>query len=217
MNRDILCSAAKEFGLALDVEALIKYEAFMRELVRWNRSINLTAITGEEQIIIKHFIDSLSIAPHVVNGGEVLDVGSGAGLPGLALAIARNDLKLTSIDAVDKKVRFQRHICRTLPVCNAEVLHGRIEDIDHQYEGRFDMVVSRAFCDIGRLVPICGRFISHGGRMLVMHGGKPVQISADIEMLIASNEMSYEKTIQYQLPKGMGERHIVVLKRNPLN
>ena len=214
MNTELLLEGARGFGLELDAVALARFEQFMAELHRWNRSINLTAITKPAEIIIKHFVDSLSIAPLLRTGERLLDIGSGAGLPGLAIAVVRPDLTLTSIDAVDKKVRFQRHICRLLGLHQVEVLHGRVEQLATQRGAQYDLVVSRAFCDVDRFVRLAYPLVRCGGRLVAMVAGDEDDANQGAGVVGDRSGLQHLETIHYRLPQGAGERNLVVFMRN---
>lgn len=214
MNSALLREGVGAFGLTLDDRAVERFGLFMDELRRWNRAINLTAITKPDQIVIKHFVDSLSVVPQLGQGEHVLDVGSGAGLPGLAVAIVRDDLAITSLDAVDKKVRFQRHVSRLLGLGRVTVQHGRVEQVAVQHPGGYDTVVSRAFRDVDRFIVLAHQLVRPGGQLIAMLAGGVPQLSAKTEELCADLGMRHHKTEHYRLPRDMGERNLVIFQRN---
>jgi len=216
MNSSLLRDGVGVFGLTLDDRAVERFGLFMDELRRWNRSVNLTAITKPNQIIVKHFIDSISILPQLEQGERILDVGSGAGLPGLAVAIVRDDLEITSLDAVDKKVRFQRHICRLLRLGLVTVQHGRVEQVAAQQPAHYDVVVSRAFRDVDRFIVLAHQLVRPGGRLIAMLAGGATQLSAKTEELCDQIGLRCYKMEQYRLPQDMGERNLVIFQRNHL-
>ncbi len=145
-------------GIELDSLQLDRFEAYYREIVDWNRRINLTSVTEYEQVQTRHFLDSLAVSavipPETLQGGSLLDVGSGAGLPGMPLAIAHAGLNVALLDATKKKTTFLSHLIGILELDNVEVLTGRAETLAHEPElrERFDIVASRA---VGRL-PVQG-------------------------------------------------------------
>lgn len=209
MSRELLREGAKSFGLALSERMLEQLELYRAELKRWNRAFNLTALKNDEQIIIKHFIDSFSIVPLLGRDEQVLDVGSGAGLPGLVVAILRDDLTITSLDAVDKKVRFQRHICRLLGLRRVTPLHGRVE----QHSGCYHVVTSRAFRDLNRFVQLTRGLVRPGGRLIAMVAGDGTEPSAAVTTLEEQYGLRHRETRPYRLPRGMGERCLVILEQ----
>lgn len=215
MNRSLLQQGAQQLGVVLDAAMIDRFELFMVELQRWNRSINLTAITQSDEIVVKHFVDSLSIVPLLEENERLLDIGSGAGLPGLAVAVVRSDLQITSVDAVEKKTRFQRHLCRLLGLEQVEVLHERVERLAEQRAGQYDVVTSRAFRDIERFVALAWPLVRSGGRLVVMVAGPEDALQKGALAEICQRyQMRLLEIGHYGLPRGAGERNIVVLQRN---
>ncbi len=113
-NKDLLIEGTKAFGIHLDERAIESFEIYLKELLKWNQKINLTAIRSEKGIVLKHFLDSLSICPYLPKQASILDIGSGAGFPGIPLKMVRPSLKITLIDSVRKKIDFQKHLIRSL-------------------------------------------------------------------------------------------------------
>ena len=214
MNAKLLREGGRRFGLELDDGALERFRRYMAELQRWNRSINLTAITQPDEIVCKHFIDSLSIVKLIGAGEHLLDVGSGAGLPGLAVAILRPDIALDSLDAVDKKVRFQRHICRLLGLDQVTVRHGRIEQLSEQNPGHYDVVTSRGFRDLARFIALACPLVRPGGRLVAMVSGAVDETTDDVLQICEQHQLKHHHTEQYSLPKDLGERKLAVFIRN---
>lgn len=207
---ELLIEGAKYFGLEPDKVAVDRFALYMHELQRWGKAINLTAIKKPDEIIIKHFVDSMSIVPLLKTGEKILDVGSGAGMPGLVIAILRDDLHVTSIDAVDKKARFQRHIARLLGLANVEVLHGRVEQLAEDVGADFDCVTSRAFSDLTRFAQLAGGLVRVGGRLIAMTAGRFDRASAQS---LASQGLEHQQTNRYKLPLEMGNRNLEVFLR----
>ena len=168
---DLLLSLA-ELGLEVAPEAVVTLERLADELQRWNRRRNLTAITGREEILEKHLLDSLTLLPHIKSPSRLLDIGSGAGFPALPLKIARPDLEVVSVDAVGKKIDFQRHIARVFGLDGFTALHERIESlVDHaDYCQGFETVTARALCSLDELQAMAKPFLAPGGRLLAMKG-----------------------------------------------
>ena len=113
-NRNLLVEGVKAFGIDLDEKKVGAFDLYLRELLKWNQKINLTAIRSEKGIVVKHFLDSLSAYPYLSKPSSLLDIGSGAGFPGIPLKMVEPFLEVTLIDSVRKKVDFQKHIIRTL-------------------------------------------------------------------------------------------------------
>jgi 16S rRNA (guanine527-N7)-methyltransferase len=127
-NRNLLVGGAKAFGIDLVEKSVEAFDLYLRELLKWNEKMNLTAIRSEKGIILKHFLDSLSVFPHLPKISSLLDIGSGAGFPGIPLKMIQPPLEITLIDSVRKKVDFQNHVIRTLGLKGIEAIHGRVQD-----------------------------------------------------------------------------------------
>jgi 16S rRNA (guanine527-N7)-methyltransferase len=169
-NKDLLIEGAKAFGIHLDGKAIEAFEVYLKELLKWNQKINLTAIQTEKGIVLKHFLDSLSVLPYLLKSSSILDIGSGAGFPGIPLKIVQPTLEATLIDSVRKRVDFQRHIIRTLGLKGIEAIHGRVQDrgIVQRFEGRFDITLSRAFSDLRTLLLLSFPLLKKGGSVIAM-------------------------------------------------
>lgn len=175
MNFEQLPVAAKEFGLNLTAEHCAALQRLLDELNDWNQRLNLTAIREPEQQVTKHLLDSLSIHPYL-RGARIADIGTGAGFPGLPLALVNPDKQFVLIDSVNKKLRFVEHAAQAMGLQNVAVLHSRAQDYlskPHQPEPRFDCVVSRAMGSIENFVKWCGHLCTAGGRLLAMKGKYP--------------------------------------------
>ncbi len=216
MNVKLLQEGARSLGVELSGQAVGRLEQYMGELLRWNRSINLTAITQPDEIIAKHFVDSMSIVPLLRPHEHLLDVGSGAGLPGLVVAMLRDDLPITSVDAVDKKVRFQRHICRLLTLDQVEAIHQRVERLAEQRPGQFDLVTSRAFRDPLRFMQLAHPLVRPGGRLVAMVANTGGIEEWNMEQCACDHGFRLLEMRSYELPRQLGARKLVVFVRNPL-
>ena len=160
----ILRAGAQQLGLALSEEQIGQFEAYSRALVEWNERLNLTAITGYEEVQTKHFLDCLAgwpivaaelgLGDRLTRPLHLVDVGTGAGFPGLPLKIAVPRLKVTLMDGTGKKVTFLRHVVEQLGLQNAGVVQGRAEELGHQtaFRGQFDLVTARAVAPLNTLV-----------------------------------------------------------------
>lgn len=168
--RNKLEVGAQQLGLDLPVAVIDKLLAYLELLVKWNKVHNLTAVRDPEEMVTLHLLDSLSVLPHVPTG-RMLDVGSGAGLPGIILAICRPDLQVTTIDAVQKKASFMRQAKAELQIDNLQVLAGRVEQLKPELP--FDIVISRAFSEIALFIKLTKHLIAEEGLWLAMKGQMP--------------------------------------------
>jgi 16S rRNA (guanine527-N7)-methyltransferase len=168
----LLYQHARAYGLDLTPTQQEKFEKYFHLLVEWNERFNLTTITEYTAVQIKHFLDSLSAAPLLmrapVAGKTLIDVGAGAGFPGMALAIAFPELRVTLLEATGKKVRFLDQVARELPVENATAIHGRAEELAHdrKHRARYDCAVARALAPMRTLVEYALPFVRVGGILI---------------------------------------------------
>lgn len=212
MIRRALENGAQESGLEISAESLGAFEIFTSELLKWNRKVNLTAITSANEIAAKHIIDSLFLARLIDDSEKVLDVGSGAGIPAIPLKIVKPGAEVVSVDAVAKKIHFQRHVARLLRMQGFEALHARVEELHNKLAGRFDVVTSRAFTDLGRFAILAAPLLAAGGRLIAMKGpgaGDELGQAADI---LATLGFEISAIYPYNLPFNSGERRLIVLK-----
>ena len=146
-----------------------------RELLDWNTRVNLTAITAPEEVLLRHFLDSLSLLEvYRSERARVLDIGAGAGFPGLPLKIARPQWEVILLEATGKKVNFQRHIIELLGLHNIEAIHGRAEELAHrsEYRASFDLVTARAVAALPALLEYAAPFCRVGGQLLLPKKGE---------------------------------------------
>lgn len=193
---DKIIAGAGELGVDLSSDQASKFSTYYSELLKWNSKINLTAITGEDEAIVRHFLDSLTPLPYLFNCKTFLDLGAGGGFPGLPMKIARPDLEVTLVDSVEKKVKFMSHIIRTLNLEGAEAIHGRAEDSELISKlGTFDCVMSRAFTSVKE-------FLRYAEPYMIPDGSA-------VTLKTPSKELDEELS---KLPTGWGvEKHTVSL------
>jgi 16S rRNA (guanine527-N7)-methyltransferase len=213
-NKDLLMEGAKAFGIHLDKKAIEAFDLYLKELLKWNQKINLTAIRSERGIVLKHFLDSLSLHPHLPEHSPILDMGSGAGFPSIPLKITRPNLEMTLIDSVRKKVDFQRHIIRTLGLKGIEAIHGRVQDkgILQSLGGRFQITLSRAFSDLRTLLILSFPFLGERGWVIAMRGNVERD---EIQLLTETEGARYQlqKTISLVLPFSSFKRTILLFEK----
>jgi 16S rRNA (guanine527-N7)-methyltransferase len=164
---DALQRGAERLGLDLGDEKQRQLLAFIALLEKWNRVFNLTAVKDPVQMVVRHVLDSLAVLPYI-KGMRILDVGSGAGLPGIPLAIAKPELRYTLLDKQRKKVRFMRQAVTELDLGQVEVVESRVEN--YAPASSFDTVIARAFASLADMLTVCGRLCADGGRLLAMKG-----------------------------------------------
>jgi 16S rRNA (guanine527-N7)-methyltransferase len=213
-NKRLFVEGAKTFGIDLDEEKIEAFELYLKELLKWNRKINLTAIRSEKGILLKHFLDSFSVYPFVPEGSFILDIGSGAGFPGIPLKMVQPAVELTLIDSARKKVDFQRHVIRILGLKGVEAIHGRVQDkgILRNLGGRFDLVLSRAFSDLRTLLALSLPFLKGAGTVIAMKGEREDE---EIGLLTGAEGMPYrlQKTVPLILPFSFFKRTILLFEK----
>jgi 16S rRNA (guanine527-N7)-methyltransferase len=202
MNPMTLAAGLAELGIDLPDTARQKLLAFRDLLLKWNKTYNLTALRDPEQAISYHLLDSLAILPHV-GEGPLFDVGSGGGLPGIPLAIARPELAVTLVDAVQKKTTFLQQAAIELGLKNVAVHHARVEEM----RGQYAQISSRAFADLARLVGLTRHLLEPGGRWLAMKGVRP-----DDEIAALPAGVVVEAVVPLTVPGLDAERHLLIMK-----
>lgn len=167
-----LYDGAAALGIALSGEQISQYRSFTETLLLWNKKINLTAITNPVDIAVKHFVDSLAAAEPLAGCQALVDIGAGAGFPGLPLKILFPEMKLTLMDSVRKKVSFLNAAIRSLGLQNARAIHARVENLagKSEYRGVFDAAVSRAFSDMKTFLQMALPLVRTGGRIVALKG-----------------------------------------------
>lgn len=195
-----------ELGLDLPPDARTRLLAFAALLGKWNRVYNLTAIRSPAQAITHHLLDSLSVLPHLGGIRRLADIGSGGGLPGIVLAIARPDLQISSIETVGKKASFQQQAKIELDLTNFTPIHARVEDVVP--EEPYDAVISRAFSEIADFVRLTRHLLGPGGRFLAMKGVYPRD-----ELASLSDDVRIIDTCPLTVPGLDAERHLIILER----
>jgi len=198
-------------GLVLSGENISAIELYVGELKKWNSKVNLTAITADEEIVVKHIIDSLVITAHVHDGENVLDIGSGAGLPAIPLKIVKPKVSVVSVDAVGKKILFQRHVARLLKFNGFEALHARVESMQESSARRFDVITSRAFSQLQQFVGLAAPLLAVGGRMIAMKGPAAIEEMKEAEDLLLNLGFEISAIHSYKLPLNAGERNLIVI------
>jgi len=192
-------------GLQLSARRRDMLLAYLGLLSKWNRAYNLTAIREPAVMVRRQLLDSLSILPWV-DEGPLLDVGTGAGLPGIPLSIARPDLAFSLLDTNGKKTRFVNQVVGELGLANVEVIRGRVEQLKRP--AHYAQISSRAFATLAEMVSLTQHLLAPDGHWLAMKGADPEAEQADLPLEIAA------KTVELQVPGERGRRHLVILSRD---
>jgi 16S rRNA (guanine527-N7)-methyltransferase len=209
--KDLLARGAGELGLSLTAGQFADLDRFAEELKKWNKKINLTAIDDDKGIAVKHLVDSLSLLKVVQGGGRLLDIGSGGGFPCIPVKVAVPELEVVSVDAVVKKISFQKQAARLLKLDHFEAVHVRAETLASTYGNSFDWIVSRAFADIPSFVAMALPLLKSGGRIVAMKGRNAADEVADANEALAELGTAVESVIEFPLPVSGDARAFVVL------
>lgn len=213
MNRDLVSGYAEDMGTALDAMAIDRFELLENRLLRWNEHVNLTAITDPDEIAVKHFADSLSVfrAADFPKNSSVVDVGCGAGFPGLPMLIARPDLDVTFLDSVGKKLGFIKDVLKQSGLVG-QTLHARAEDVAHEseYREQFDFAVSRAVAPLNILAEYAMPLIKAGGTFIAMKGAEDEAELGENAVKVLGGKI--EQVVYLKLPNG-DTRNLVVVKK----
>lgn len=207
---------ATAMNIQISKEKIEKFYEYMVLLLEWNAKINLTAITEPKEIIIKHFIDSIVIADQIVDKSNIIDVGTGAGFPGIPLKIYNDSYKLTLLDSLNKRTIFLKEVIAKLNIKNVEIIHGRAEDYaqDIKYREKFDYAVSRAVASLNILVEYLVPYTKVNGNIIAMKGSNvEEEIKSSKNAFTKLNTIIQEKK-KIILPENSGERYIIIMKKN---
>ena len=204
-----------EIGLEFTEKQLIKFFKYMELLLEWNKKINLTAITEPEEVILKHFIDSLTISKYIEENKTLADVGTGAGFPGIALKIYRNDIKITLVDSLNKRINFLNEVIEKLDLQDIETIHSRIEDFgkNKKYREKYDYVTARAVANLSVLSEYLIPIAKIDGQCICMKGN-----NVEEELNTSKNAIKFlggiiQKVEKFNLPKSDIERNMIILKK----
>ncbi len=203
-------------GLTLPQGCEERLELFLAQLLRWNQKVNLTAITEVQEAREKHLLDSLLLLPLLQGSERLLDVGSGGGFPSIPLKLAAPGLQVLSIDAVQKKIAFQRHVARLLDLQGFAAEHLRVEAVPaHPLAGGgFDVVVSRAFAALEQFAGLALPCLAPAGRIIAMKGAEGARELAQAEGTLGRLGLHCRELREFELPRSGARRSLIVLGRN---
>lgn len=170
--KDLLINGATELHIELNETKADRFMSFMNMLIETNKSLNLTAITEPEDVVTKHFLDSLTACPFIPDGASVIDVGCGAGFPGLPVKIAREDISLTLLDSLNKRLAFIESVLKENNITGTKCVHARAEDgaRDKAHREKYDVALSRAVANMAVLCEYCLPYVKVGGLFLALKG-----------------------------------------------
>ena len=192
-----------------------KFNNYMELLLEWNEKINLTAITEKEDIILKHFKDSLTIEEFIPENAKVIDVGTGAGFPGIPLKIVRKDISLTLLDSLNKRIKFLDEVVNNLELENVETIHSRAEDagMNKKYREQYDIATSRAVANLSTLLEYLMPFVKVGGSVICMKGPNIEEELNKAKHAISELGGEIQEIKNFKLEGTDNERNIIIIKK----
>ena len=200
----LISEGLDELGYENDPLLIEKLEIYLATLKKWNRVYNLTAINEDNEIIVKHFLDSLSVNQYIQNSGRILDVGTGAGFPGLILALFNPEKSFVLVDGVSKKISFLQEMIGKLNLKNVIAVHTKVEQ--YNVAEQFDIIISRAFADIKKMTKQTSHLIKDGGKFIAMKGPDVMSELDDISLPFVHHDIT--------VPFLKGARKIIEIKNS---
>lgn len=214
---EALNAGAVELGLKLTDGQLKQFEKFYTLLIEVNEKFNLTAITDEREVAIKHFLDSLTCKAAVIpnKSFSAVDIGTGAGFPGLPLKIYRPDIKLTLVESLEKRVNFLKEVVEALGLKETSVIHARAEDFckDKEHREQYDFAVARAVAGLPVLAEYCLPAVKVGGIFVAMKGPKVAEETKAAKSAVSILGGALETVINLRLPLGGDERNLIIIRK----
>lgn len=214
MNREEFLTAVKELGICITDKQLEQLNKYYKALVEWNKKINLTSITEEKDVYLKHFYDSLTLFKEydLTKDVSLCDVGTGAGFPGIVLKIVFPNLKITLVDSLQKRLKFLDYVIKLLDLKDVELVHERMEDYSKQNEEKFDIITSRAVAKTKILVEISFKALKISGHLILMKSSFEEELS-DAEKIIKDIGGEVINVNTFKLPIENSERALINIKK----
>lgn len=192
-----------------------KFEKYKDLLLEWNNKINLTAITEENEIILKHFIDSCTILKYIENNQKIIDIGTGAGFPGIPLKIMNESLDITLVDSLNKRINFLNELIKEIELNNIRAIHARAEDIgkDKNYREKYDVATSRAVANLSTLLEYLMPLVKVNGICICMKGPNIENELNEAKKAIEEFSGKLEEVYNFKLPNSDIERNIIIVRK----
>lgn len=216
-NKELLKKGLSDFNIDVDDKMVDDFSKYRDILIEWNQKMNLTGIEDEKEVFIKHFLDSVSATTkgYISKDASIIDVGTGAGFPGIPLKICYKELKVTLLDSLNKRINFLQEVCNSIGLDNVEFIHGRAEDFgkSEDYREQFDIATARAVAGLPVLMELCVPFVKVGGYFICLKGP-----NANLELEESKKAMEvlgveFVEKIDIELPEVDLEHNILVFKK----
>lgn len=206
---------AEKIEIMLDEEQINKYYDYMNLLLEWNEKINLTAITEQDDVILKHFIDSMTSLKYLEESKTIIDVGTGAGFPGIPIAIVDKEKKVTLVDSLNKRIKFLDDVKEKIDLKNVVTIHSRAEDIgkDAKHREKYDVAISRAVANLATLAEYLLPLVTIGGKCICMKGANIEEEIENSKIAIKKLGGKIEKVEEFYLPDSDMKRNIIVIRK----
>jgi 16S rRNA (guanine527-N7)-methyltransferase len=206
---------SKEMNIQLNDNQAEKLYKFKNILIEWNEKMNLTSITEDEEVIIKHFVDSLTIEKYINKDMYLVDVGTGAGFPAIPIKIVRDDIKIILLDSLNKRITFLNNVIEELDLKNIETIHSRAEEFgrNSKYREKFDIVTSRAVANLATLSEYTIPLVKKDGKCIYMKGSNIEEELSNSKKAIKTLGAKIENIEELELPNNSGKRNIVILNK----
>lgn len=204
-----------KMDIELSEEQYNQFYKYMNLLIEWNKKINLTAITEPKEVILKHFVDCLAIAKYIDKNKTIIDVGTGAGFPGIPLKIYRKDLEITLVDSLNKRINFLNEVINQLNLKEIKAIHGRAEELgkNKKYREQFDVATSRAVANLATLSEYLIPFVKNGEKVLFM---KTLEVEEELEKAKKAIKVlggKIENVNKFYLPNSEIGRSVVIVRK----
>ena len=212
---DKLISIGKQINVDINEEQANKFYKYMELLLEWNEKMNLTAITEPDEVILKHFIDSITVEKYINKEAKIIDVGTGAGFPGIPLSIIRNDLNITLMDSLNKRIKFLDEVVEKNNLINVDTVHSRAEELarNSDYREKFDIATSRAVASLNVLLEYMVPFVKVGGYCICMKGSNVDEELNNAKKALDVLNCKVEKVERFNLPGSDYGRNIIIIKK----
>ena len=206
----------KYFDFHFSVEQLEQFFAYMNLLIEWNEKMNLTAIIEPDEIILKHFIDSITILKEIESNSKIIDVGTGAGFPGVPLSIMKPTIKITLADSLNKRLTFLKEVVDELDLKNIEIIHARVEELGQskKYRESFDVATSRAVANLSTLSEYLIPLVKKDGKVISMKAGGAQDEIDTAKKAIRILGGKIERIEEFKLPQTEIQRTIILIRKN---
>ena len=216
-NEDILRQGIKDFGIEVNDQMINDLKTYREILVDWNQKMNLTGIEEEKEVFIKHFLDSISAVSngYIKDGISLIDVGTGAGFPGLPLKICLQNIKLTLLDSLNKRINFLQEVSNTVNLKDIEFIHGRAEDFgkNEDYREKYDVATARAVAGLPILMEFCVPFVKVGGYFVCLKGPNANLELEESKVAMDVLGVEFVEKIDVELPNEELKHNILVFKK----